>query len=121
MKTNELRIGNRLMYDGDVVEVTMIGMQACVCRRGDKFIAITIGNVEPIPLTSDYLKEIGAEEARVIKDNRPLFKYDRFNIIYNQKYRFWVVIDYTSSVYITKVEYVHELQNVLFVLNGEIK
>lgn len=68
--------------------------------------------IDPIQLTKEWLVSLGAEK---VSDN--VFFFDRFKLRYLPEYEHWRVT--SNGYYITKVEYVHELQNVVFVLNGE--
>ena len=64
-------------------------------------------------MTEEWLLKLGAEE------NEGCFIHDRFKLQFHDTYKFWYVFDVTLMAYITKVEFVHEWQNVYFALNGE--
>lgn len=105
MKAQELRIGN-LVYDS-TKNVHRIE------RLDEKW--DFIGRF-PIPLTEEWLVKSGAKK---IDDILDIFELDRFELFPFYTYGFWKVVDKETKAYITKVSYVHELQNMYFVLNGE--
>ena len=103
MKTEELRIGNWVVSNSCSVHFQIEnGWQI---DEGDELF--------PIPLTEEWLLKLGAEE------NEGCFIHDRFKLQHHDVYKFWYVFDVTLMAYITKVEFVHEWQNVYFALNGE--
>ena len=42
-----------------------------------------------------------------------------FMLIWKDAYKFWYVIDKQSLCYVTKIEFVHEWQNFVFVMKGK--
>jgi len=99
LKANELRIGNWFIqydepeqFDGDFYHLSDI-----------KF----------IPLTDEWLLNFDAIK---IGDE---FIFDRFRLKYRPDYKFYCVTCRETNTYITKVEFVHEWQNVVFALNNQ--
>lgn len=69
---------------------------------------------EGIELTSELLLNFGA-----FKETTNIFIVSRFKLIWKDKYKYWYVIDRNEETYYTKLEFLHEFQNLYFVLNGE--
>ena len=115
MKVNEIRIGNYHYYH-IVDPLDERGEYDEVCQiDADDFRVLTefvCPEYKPILLTEEWLLKFGCEKAK------RGFVIDRFRLTYNEKYKFWYVVDDSTLSYITKVEFVHEWQNVYFVLNG---
>ena len=105
MKAQELRIGN-LVYDS-TKNIHRIERLDEKWDFSDRF---------SIPLTEDWLVKAGARKTH---DLLNIFELDRFQLFPFYTYGFWKVVDKETKAYITKVSYVHELQNMYFVLNGE--
>ncbi len=66
-----------------------------------------------IPLTVSMLLNSGGETriAGIV--------YDRFLLTWKDEYKYWYVTDKETGSYITKVEFFHEWQNVVYALNGQ--
>jgi hypothetical protein len=105
MKVNEIRIGNW---------VYLISKNKWYQIESGHDIdeGIDSNDFEPILITEEWLLKFGCEKAK------RGFVIDRFRLTYNEQYKFWYVVDDSTLSYITKVEFVHEWQNVYFVLNG---
>ena len=61
--------------------------------------------VKGIPLTEDLLLKVGAFP----EGNGMII--ERFKLIYKPGYKYWYIIDDLSKTYLTKIIYLHELQN----------
>ena len=109
MKAEELRLGNKATAYGKEIEISASDF-AVLAMYGAKN---ENHPYSPIPLTEEWLLKLGAEE------NEGCFIHDRFKLQHHDVYKFWYVFDVTLMAYITKVEFVHEWQNVYFALNGE--
>ena len=119
MKANELRIGNYHYYHifdkfndpqewDDICQIDAEDLIYLSKQQGERD-----PDYRPIPITEEWLLKLGAEE------NEGCFIHDRFTLQHHDVYKFWYVFDVTLMAYITKVEFVHEWQNVYFVLNGQ--
>lgn len=106
MRAKELRIGN-LVYS-PLNKINFKINQANLCDFANGFFYL-----EPTRITDEWLLNLGA------KKFNHAFLYDRFRLIPRPEYGFYQVVDKETNVYITKVEFVHEWQNVVFVLNGQ--
>lgn len=69
---------------------------------------------EGIELTSELLLNFGA-----FKEKINVFIVSRFKLIWKDKYKYWYVIDRNEETYYTKLEFLHEFQNLYFALTGE--
>lgn len=69
---------------------------------------------EGIELTSELLLNFGA-----FKETTNIFIVSRFKLIWKDKYKYWYVIDRNEETYYTKLEFLHEFQNLYFALTGE--
>lgn len=126
MKANELRIGN---YVNVPIEAQCPFRIDSFEYLSERFIKVAMeiqingievhpltwygGDLQPIPLTDEWLINLGAFEF----DNQ--FIFDRFRIKYRPDYKFYYVLCRETNAYITKVEFVHEWQNVVFALNNQ--
>lgn len=105
LKANELRIGNFYDHNGFVNEATPNTIEEVwIAERSW---------VKPIPLTKEWLLKFDAIK---IGDE---FIFDRFRLKYRPDYKFYYVTCRETNAYITKVEFVHEWQNVVFALNNQ--
>lgn len=113
LKANELRIGNYLNGKQGHVTVTEIRKNNIV-KIQDNTSSFYVGTcLQPIPLTDEMLINLGAFKF----DNQ--FIFDRFRLKYRPDYKFYYVTCRETNAYITKVEFVHEWQNVVFALNSQ--
>jgi hypothetical protein len=74
----------------------------------------TKSNIEHILLTREILMKLHFDCVKLIGN---YYSINRFRLCYNEKYEHWNV--YIGNTFLTKVEFVHEWQNVYFALNGE--
>lgn len=112
---NELKIGNYIFGVSDRVEIVTAILGEHIQTRTpnlEDHHTDESKHYSPILLSEEWLLKLGAKKEDI------LITHDRFEISYHDDYKFWYVYDEFSGCYITKVEYVHEWQNVLFVLNG---
>jgi len=131
MKANELRIGNLITFKGKVRIVD--GVSLCGSHLMPRVPLVNlhymyqekellnINKLEPIPLTEEWLLKLRSRESLPVNYKNIYIMLDRFLLTYQASYGFWYVYDFSCEemLYITKVEFVHEWQNVYFALNGE--
>ena len=118
MELNELRIGNYVSHPNRK-EDRISGLGT---KNWDDFaefkdydhVGYYLEFVRPIPLTEEWLLKLKA--SKIDNDN---FYYDRFKLIWKPSYKYWYVVDYMTSTYLTKIEFVHEWQNFVFAMNSE--
>lgn len=137
MKANELRIGNLIRFseDGTIFTIDSIEEQGLSVQNEKEIAWIDLEEFEPIPLTEEWLLEVGFQ----IKDQLSVHKTKIYYIsgidvdycLYFADFRqdFGFYIEYTDSPFdkdlgvlypITfGIKYVHQLQNLYFALTGE--
>jgi len=110
MKATELRIGNLVTIDGNVVEIYEVTHGVIEIANGVE--PYSINDIEPIPLTEEWLvklKNDGSFKLRFIK-----------SIAAFEVQRKYVGIESGEEwIFISNVRYVHEWQNLHFALTGE--
>lgn len=110
IRSNELMIGNLLFYgDGELI------VDINVLRDIDTYIQL---GAKPIELTREHiLRYSDAWEESI--DSKEIIVYDRFLFIWKPSYKYWYVVTRGHMEYLTKIEFVHEYQNFIFVMTGE--
>jgi len=107
MKAKELRIGNYILLEKKhVIKCDLIDIELSLIDR------------EPIPLTEEILLKCGFEKNNIHKDPR-MYEYcidymPYIRTIDNSK-------TFEISFYTTRIEYLHQLQNLYFALTGKEK
>ena len=114
MKATELRIGNLVWddYSGEMI-VSQI-YQSNVSLR--KTINLSEGiygidNIEPIPLTEEWLLKLGFNHNA---DENEFYWLDEFSIAKRSDFEVFL-----NDEYICDLQYFHQLQNLYFALTGE--
>jgi len=108
MDPRALRIGNLVNWEGYTAHIDAVDLHQM--SDSNKYAE----EHTPIPLTLEWLNRL--HDYVKIYENEVVI--DRFRLIQNTKFNFWNVYDSETLVEITKVEFVHEWQNVYFYLNG---
>jgi hypothetical protein len=103
MKPNELRIGNYVLYENPHSDRVQVQVKAVDFQCGTH-------NLHPIPLTEEWLVKLG-----FIRDSNLKNSLVKNGIWFNSKN---MEATYLSSKLI-KINYVHQLQNLIFALTGE--
>jgi hypothetical protein len=103
MKASELRIGNSIMQDDDLVFVTWWRLELMENNKIE---------YKPIPLTEEWLIEF---RFRKNKYDIRYWYYHGFKVKFNSKRE----ITFRVSGVWYKIKYVHQLQNLYFALTGE--
>jgi len=123
ISSNELRIGNYVKHPKDDFAIV-----ESIQKSAQGLYALTFKNescgywiehegesiCEGIELTSEVLLKFGA-----FKEKINFFILSRFKLIWKDKYKYWYIIDRNEETYYTKLEFLHEFQNLYFALNGE--
>jgi len=136
MLAQELRIGNYINRLGKQTEIKAIQQSEKICYVNTSISgAITINQIEPIPLTEEWLLKLGFE----VKDRKsnldtdifymPAFEIDYCLFYADFRLDYGLYLEYTDSPFpeddeklypITfGIKYVHQLQNLLYSLTGE--
>jgi hypothetical protein len=130
MKKQELRLGNLVEYPGWNKDGTQaIFKVRDIFWEGDK-IALTNGIIqlpntsidfiEPIPLTEEWLVKFGFEKYGLMHNSyrkNPFIVEEGF--ITNDYYTFRKIINKEESILLKEFNYVHQLQNLFWVLCGK--
>ena len=117
MEVRELRVGSLLLYGTkhivvSSIEIDVNSFEYVVCCANDE--CYNLYQLKPIPLTEEWLLNNGALR---MSDNEYFFS--RFLFIWKEEYKFWYVMNAEGNCYMTKIEFVHEWQNFMFVMNGQ--
>jgi hypothetical protein len=112
MKANELRIGNWVrIKDVPTTNEWQVESIGNLQQVGGQLWSIE--ELEPIPLTEEWLEQFGFE--KVVNG---LFAIDLFH--YNLKeYRLYISKNESNEVDFVEIKHVHSLQNLYFALTGE--
>jgi hypothetical protein len=102
MKASELRIGNKFYLPNE--EVGTISYHEIRLME----VALDKPNYKPIPLTEEWLLKLGAKKDKI--DNT--YYLSELEIMLPNFFR------YKTSI-ISRIDYVHQLQNLYFALTGE--
>lgn len=115
MKASELRIGNLILVDGKIDEIT--GIKKSTVFFSDGFQMFIAGGIEPIPLTEEWLIKFGFNKT-VDHPRRKLYEHDDICPLWFSDKQ-GITDFYASGVRISECKYVHQLQNLYFALTGE--
>jgi hypothetical protein len=110
MQANELRIGNWVEQPTGVGEVDVIYPDAIKLKS--RSMGYSPNQTNPVILTEDWLVKYGAVKKAELK-----YIHGEFTLNYLPSYKYWYVTRYGE--YCSKVEYVHEWQNLYFALTGK--
>jgi hypothetical protein len=122
MKANELRIGNKVSFEGSIVTVNTISDDEVTFSDYASFYYPQIEDISGIELTEEWLVRFGFSEYDQMGDNY-FFAFEKddnfeFNLCLNFN-------DLQVSFYSLnwerafKIKSVHQLQNLYFALTGE--
>ena len=125
MKASELRIGNWVEIQGLESKIILVDTEGCICENEycEDFENNNITqNLQPIPLTEEWLKRLGFEKDEEY-DESGLVDY-RLTLMKNslEFVSFWNSEEITSVNQPqtgVDVKHVHQLQNLYFALTGE--
>ena len=129
MKVNELRVSNFVLIDRELIGIVseIRSNHAKVIYEGgvNENISSRLSLIEfirlyPIPLTEEWLEKFGFEKRDLTNYNR--WVYDDFEIEDQGKYFAKVIWSEScphTTHFIGHHQYIHQLQNLYFVLTGE--
>lgn len=132
MNPRELRIGNLVSIFNSICVIDTVALHGCWCTllesEKDRSLTLEYDNayIEPIPLTEEWLLKFGFEKNELSRDycfgewkipktwGQPLYMgwYDSPNPEGEKGY----IIDGVENY---PIQYVHQLQNLIFALTGE--
>lgn len=127
MKASDLRITNFVLFNGNLYTVIMIGYDSCVLINS-KGIQETVKfeNIQPMPILDRWLEQFGFNKTTENAGNLICFKKDL--ITHSNKTMTvakWIKSDkgnwqiWIESMDLTRIEYVHQLQNICFAITQE--
>jgi len=126
MKANELRIGNKVSYEGSNVTVSTIADDEVTFSDYVSFDYPQIKDISGIELTEEWLVKFGFNEdiifagSMISKKLHYSPRYNKKEIIISVQFdEFENTNKFILLYYHTKIEYVHQLQNLYFALTGE--
>ena len=115
MKASELRIGNLVKAQPFEGIITVFNNDKCVVKHKSGIVKYLIEDLEPIPLTEEWLLKFGFEKQHNEEDFDYWFKNDFSNdIIWEHSEGFCHNLNYGGDI-----KYVHQLQNLYFALTNE--
>ncbi len=111
----ELRIGNLILWKGEVIPVTMVGLYGI--QYDDSNIKINAsfgtGDIQPIPITPEWLERLGFEKLKHIHEGL-IYSKDWLRLNSN-----CAVTDYRGGGIDSRlIKHIHQLQNLYFALTG---
>ncbi len=111
MKASELRIGNLITYQGNLITVSGVVNNTIYYENGKNFDSNSVSYTpfEPIPLTEDWLLKFGFVNGE--KEHFSFTKNMDLRILGSEA-------DY-NGIWFGRLESVHQLQNLYFALTGE--
>jgi len=118
MKANELRIGNLVQFseDSTFFVVKSVEEKWLELQNEEETSWISSEEIEPVPLTEEWLLKFGFKKTEWDNSNSYLFvtpEYDYSIVVYSNGYL------EMGGMVIRKIDYVHQLQNFIFTLTGE--
>ena len=113
METKDLRIGNYVSYLGEPQEVLGMDKTQVYIKPFNFVLFLDIDEVEPIPLTEEWLLKFGFER---ISGN--LFGIEEYLIDVND-FSFYKTPNCFDSFLLANLKHVHQLQNLYFALTNE--
>lgn len=119
MKANELRIGNLLSFSGEPVAINAGFIHDCDYwnKNPERQDAVSFENVEPVPLTDEWLERFGFEKDEESSSWSKIVSMPQFDYCFeiSNKYQEFFQPDFLSI----DIKYVHQLQNLYFALTGK--
>lgn len=116
MESTELRMGNLINYKSNTVIVTGIGEYGITAKDGERSVInarFATPDIEPIPLTSEWLERLGFE----IHANKSTDRYWRDQYLYSEGGLF-IHFSMDEGDKFVPCKYAHQLQNLYFALTG---
>jgi hypothetical protein len=116
----ELRIGNYVLVDENLQQVSAVNhttASTLAVEDNNEQVASehTLGNIQPIPLTDDILKECGFVYHDYFKFWQLITTGIRSEMNISPDYE---VIDFMRKPILKKLTSLHQLQNIYFLLKG---
>lgn len=126
IKVNELRIGNKLLLNNDVIctinEIRYNFLRVTYLRKDvnrEHTSLVEIYRFEPIPLTEEKLVKCGFEFKERVSGKIKEYRTDILSIFYNDNGIVSVNIGIQRIDDGKRIKHLHQLQNICFALSGE--
>jgi hypothetical protein len=117
MESKELRIGNLVNYRGFPSMVGAISSNETYIYLDKGIVNPKVEDIEPIPLTEEWLLKFGFEKVSWSNDVR-INLLNRWSLIYDFDVNKLCVDSGLNANYL-QIKYIHQLQNLYFTLTGE--
>lgn len=122
MKNTELRIGNYVQHNDEIIKVEQITKRKIgYHRNGDKSCMhyLKYSEIKPIEITEDILIRLGFEET--FNDTyREILRYDKINVIkFDKRLGVYIFNNCSGCHFSDTIKYIHELQNAYYVVNNK--
>lgn len=127
MKANDLRVTNFVLNDGELNTILFIGYDSVhLMTRQGKQITAKLDSIQPIPLIDRWLEQLGFKKTTENAGNLICFKKDL--ITHSNRTMTiaeWIKSDkghwqiWIESMDVTRIKYVHQLQNLYYALTVE--
>lgn len=118
MEAAELRLGNYLKVDGEVFVLVEISdsslqgyMQKDVGNHVMQLFRYRVSQTDPIPITAGWLKSLGWKKINELDDGTVVYQ--------GTPYLYFADGEGQCMVKTPPIKYVHQLQNLYFVLTGQ--
>lgn len=108
MKAEELRIGNYVKcVEGNTI---------CVDKDDMIYILSNTFEVEPITLSEEVLLKCGCNISPITIGLR--YKH-LYRLVWDDEFKYWDILQGEYGCFITRIQYLHEWQNFIHIINGE--
>lgn len=121
MKANELRVGNLVLFDKMIVSILEISQDEIWCKQIKKttksgIILCHLSELKPIELNNKWFLKLGFKKGidMFLSSNTIMYSIFKLRIRIMANY-----YTFCNECSFTKIEYVHQLQNLYFALCGE--
>ena len=128
MKANELRIGNKVEYKGEIVDIISIngvvysfGKIDIGIKTNDGFRGVDLKKLFPIHLTEDWLLKFGFTKRSTSNNCNKWFKGEN-PVTHDWLFSLVWLVGHPTPFYQNgyhMIKYVHQLQNLYYALTGE--
>lgn len=116
IKANDLRIGNFFIYSnkiGKIASITLYNLSVATLDNRHTVTSISFEDIEPIPLTEEWLTNFGFE-----KINKSDYFLNEFSVTYNNTIGYGYYF-YIKGVFLVSLKCIHQLQNLYWCLCGK--
>ncbi len=116
VQANELMIGNLVnlvSLDGDVLEIEIMASDIEFCDENENDFNICY---KPILITGEWLLKFGFKHALSGMEKFPLKTINRMKADSLTEYELCIGVE---NLWLTKIKYIHQLQNLYYALTGE--